>query len=65
LGIKRQALIGVHVSAQIIRVTDGELLKFSAHSAFAVKVLKLPRGRQVHLPGHFFDVFHRFLSNRH
>jgi len=63
LGIKRQVHVGAHVSAQVIRVSDGKLLKFSEHSAFAGKVLKLPRGRQVHPPRQFFDVLHRFLSN--
>ena len=64
LGIKRQVHVGAHVSAQIIQVSDGKLLKFSEHSAFAGKVLKLPSGRQVHPPRQFFDVLYRFLSNR-
>lgn len=63
LGIKRQVQVGAHVSAQVIRVSDGKLLRFSDYSAFAGKVLKLPHGRQTHPPRLFFNVFHRFLSN--
>jgi hypothetical protein len=39
LGIKRQVQVGAHVSAQVIRNSEGKLLKFSDHSAFAGKSL--------------------------
>jgi len=42
LGIKRQVQVAAHVSAQVIRNSEGRLLKFSRHSAFAGKVLLLP-----------------------
>lgn len=44
LGIKRQVQVGAHVSAQVIRHSEGMLLKFSEHSAFAGKVLNLSSG---------------------
>jgi len=44
LGVKRQVQVGAHVSAQVIRNSEGMLLKFSEHSAFAGKVLNLPNG---------------------
>jgi hypothetical protein len=44
LGIKRQVQVAAHVSAQVIRNSEGRLLKFSSHSAFAGKVLQLPGG---------------------
>lgn len=44
LCIKRQVQVGAHVSAQVIRNSEGMLLKFSEHSAFAGKVLNLPNG---------------------
>ena len=69
LGIKRQVQVGTHVSAQVIRNSDGMLLKFSDHSVFAGKVLAIPRAT---LPGNsqpsrakrFFDTLCRFLPNR-
>ena len=48
MGVKRQVQVGAHVSAQVIRNSEGMLLKFSEHSAFAGKVLNLPNGG--HLP---------------
>jgi hypothetical protein len=36
--------VAAHVSAQVIRDSEGWLLKFSEHSAFAGQVLKLPSG---------------------
>lgn len=49
LGIKRQVQVGAHVSAQVIRNSEGVLLRFSEHSAFAGKVLSLPNsGRPPH-----------------
>jgi hypothetical protein len=44
LGVKRQVQVAAHVSAQVIRNSEGRLLKFSEHSAFAGKVLRLPSG---------------------
>ena len=44
LGVKKQVHIAAHASAQLIRDSEGWLLKFSEHSAFAGKVLKLPSG---------------------
>jgi hypothetical protein len=41
LGIKRQVQVAAHVSAQVIHTSDGKLLKFSEHSAFAGQVLKI------------------------
>jgi len=42
LGIKRQVQVAAHVSAQVIRSSEGRLLRFSEQSAFAGKVLSLP-----------------------
>jgi len=50
LGVKRQVQVAAHVSAQVIRNSEGMLLKFSEHSAFAGKVLHLPGGD--HPPHH-------------
>ena len=44
LGIKRQVQVAAHVSAQVIRNSEGRLLRFSSNSAFAGKVLQLPAG---------------------
>lgn len=44
LGVKCQVHVAAHVSAQVIRSTEGRLLRFSQHSAFAGKVLYLPSG---------------------
>ena len=44
MGVKRQVQVGAHVSAQVIRNSEGMLLKFSEHSAFSGKVLNLPNG---------------------
>jgi hypothetical protein len=44
MGVKRQVQVGAHVSAQVVRNSEGMLLKFSEHSAFAGKVLNLPNG---------------------
>jgi hypothetical protein len=41
LGVKRQVQVAAHVSAQVIRNSEGRLLKFSQHSAFAGRVLKV------------------------
>ena len=42
MGVKRQVRVGAHVSAQVIQASQGRLLRFSEHSAFAGKVLTLP-----------------------
>jgi hypothetical protein len=44
LGVKRQVQVAAHVSAQVIRNSEGKLLRFSEHSAFAGKVLQLSDG---------------------
>jgi hypothetical protein len=44
LGVKRQVQVAAHVSAQVIRNSEGRWLRFSEHSAFAGKVLRLPGG---------------------
>jgi hypothetical protein len=41
VGVKRQVQVGAHVSAQVVQDSRGKLLKFSEHSVFAGKVLKL------------------------
>ena len=41
LGVKRQVHVAAHVSAQVIRNSEGRLLKFSKQSAFAGRVLKV------------------------
>jgi hypothetical protein len=41
LGVKRQVHVAAHVSAQVIRDSDGKLLKFSEQSAFAGQVLRV------------------------
>jgi hypothetical protein len=43
LGIKRQVQVAAHVSAQVIRSSEGRMLRFSRQSAFAGKVIQLPR----------------------
>ena len=70
LGIKRQVQVGAHVSAQVVRNSEGMLLMFSPHSVFAGKVLalkpaKLPPGRSSPpVQPKFFEVLRRFLPNR-
>jgi len=44
MGVKCQVHVAAHVSAQVIRSTEGRLLRFSQHSIFAGKVLHLPSG---------------------
>jgi len=46
LGVKRQVQVGAHISAQVVRNSEGKFLKFSEHSAFAGKVLRLSSGGQ-------------------
>jgi hypothetical protein len=42
MGIKRQVQVAAHTSAQVSRHSDGWLLTFGPHSAYAGKVLYLP-----------------------
>lgn len=42
LGVKRQVQVAAHISAQVIRNSEGKMLKFSKQSAFAGQVLKVP-----------------------
>jgi hypothetical protein len=44
MGIKRQVQVGAHVSAQVVRHSEGLFLRFSEFSAFAGKVLFLSNG---------------------
>ncbi len=46
LGVKRQVHVAAHVSAQTLRSSEGRLLRFSEHSAFAGKVLRLSDSAQ-------------------
>jgi len=48
LGTKRQVKVAAHVSAQVIQNADGKLLKFSQHSAFAGKILKIAPDSPAH-----------------
>ncbi len=41
LGIKRQVQVAAHISAQVIRDSDGKLLRFSEQSAFAGQPLRV------------------------
>jgi galactokinase len=41
LGVKRQVHVAAHVSAQVIRNSEGRMLRFSKQSAFAGQVLKV------------------------
>ncbi len=41
LGVKRQVQVAAHISAQVIRNSEGKMLKFSKQSAFAGQVLKM------------------------
>jgi hypothetical protein len=41
LGVKRQVQVAAHISAQVIRNSEGRLLKFSKQSAFAGQVIKV------------------------
>jgi hypothetical protein len=41
LGVKRQVQVAAHISAQVIRNSEGRLLKFSKQSAFAGLTLKV------------------------
>jgi hypothetical protein len=44
LGVTKQVQVAAHVSAEVIRISEGWLLRFGEHTAFAGKVLKLPGG---------------------
>jgi len=62
LGVKRQVQVAAHVSAQVIRDSDGWLLKFSEQSAFAGKVLRLPSGSYPPPSTHVFLTFVPFFN---
>lgn len=65
LGIKRQVKVAAHVSASVVRDSEGMLLKFSPHSAFSGKVLRLSTGAKPPLANHkFLHVLYRFLPLR-
>jgi hypothetical protein len=65
LGIKRQVKVAAHVSASVVRDSEGMLLRFSPHSAFSGKVLRLSSGAKPPPAIHsFFDVLCRFLPLR-
>lgn len=64
LGVKRQVHVGAHVSAQVIRNSDGRLLKFSEQSCFAGLVLRLPATASRYRTNSNLQVRSRFLSNR-
>lgn len=67
LGVKRQVQVGAHVSARVVRDSEGILLMFSPHSVFAGKVLALKTtglsGKDTSLPSQpkIFEVLGRFL----
>ena len=65
LGVKRQVHVAAHVSADVIRDSDGWLLRFSEYSAFAGKVLKLPGGGYSPPPAPKFVIFVPFLIESH
>jgi hypothetical protein len=65
MGIKKQVHVAAHVSAQVIRDSEGWLLKFSEHSAFAGKVLKLPGGNCPPPQEPNFYVFTPFSTESH
>jgi hypothetical protein len=44
MGVKKQVQVAAHVSAEVLWDSEGWLLMFSEYSAFAGKVLKLPKG---------------------
>ena len=65
LGIKRQVKVAAHVSASVVRDSEGMLLRFSSHSAFSGKVLRLSSVVKPPLAKHkFLDVLCRFLPLR-
>jgi hypothetical protein len=65
LGVKKQVHVAAHVSADVIRDSDGWLLKFSEYSTFAGKVLKLPGGGYLPSPAPKFVIFVPFLIESH
>lgn len=65
LAIKRQVKVAAHVSASVVRDSEGMLLMFSPHSAFSGKVLRLSTGAKPPLANHkFLHVLFRFLPLR-
>jgi hypothetical protein len=65
LGVKRQVHVAAHVSADVVRDSDGWFLRFSESSAFAGKVLKLPGGAYLPPPAPKFVIFVPFLIESH
>jgi hypothetical protein len=65
LGVKKQVHVAAHASAQLIRDSEGWLLKFSEHSAFAGKVLKLPSGGYPPPQQPIFYLFMPFSTESH
>lgn len=65
LGVKQQVRVAAHVSAQVIRNSEGKLLKFSEHSAFAGKVLHLPGGNVPPYKGPKFQSLTAFFMKSH
>lgn len=54
LGVKRQVQVAAHISAQVIRNSEGKMLKFSKQSAFAGQVLKVAHIPESGLPKTIF-----------
>jgi len=65
LGVKRQVHVAAHVSAQVIRSSEGRLLRFSEQSAFAGKVLLLPYGSHPPQSGQKSSSFMPFFIESH
>jgi hypothetical protein len=64
LGVKRQVQVGAHVSAEVIRNSDGRMLKFSEQSSFAGKVLRVAHDPKSCLPKvKFWAIFYRIASD--
>ena len=67
LGVKRQVQVAAHISAQVIRNSEGKLLRFSEQSAFAGQVLKVghnPKScllKEIKLK--FYAAFYRIASD--
>lgn len=63
LSVKRQVQVAAHVSAEVIQITDGRLLKFSEGCLFAGQMLKLkgkfdaaPNKKNVPILGRFLRI---------
>lgn len=51
MGVKHQVRVGAHASAQVVGDSQGRLLRFSAQSVFAGKVIRLPNSVDHRPPG--------------